>query len=164
MLEKKMKTRFKLIFEGEPDLDLALFRKSIPEVFQVTEENDGIYVGIESTTPEDKSCQFLLERELDRHFFLTAVKIEASMICSRVKRSIKLQWRIHGGLPKDIAPQKWNYELPIQLRLWSIAVDSNEMLLKVILFFQIIELSYPNKSDYPMYTKRGRYPLIEGLP
>lgn len=150
-----MKTVFKLLFEGNPDIEIMKFQSSLPSSFIVKEKNDGIYVEIESDSEGDARCQRLIDRELDRHFFLTCVKIRAEMIRKRVSFSFNIGYRIHGSLPNDIQPQKWNYELPIQLRLWSIAVDHNDILTKLLLLFQIIELSYPDTNDsefYPIYN------------
>ena len=148
-----MNTRFKLIFEGnESDIEIPKFKKSLPANFEVAEEDDGIYITIKSEKAEDERCQCLVNRELDRHFFLTAVKIRAEMIRSRMSDSLTMQHRIHDRLPEDITPQRWNDELPIQLKLWSIVVDSDDIPLKVLLFFQIIELAYPDRNHYPEYT------------
>lgn len=75
-----------------------------------------------------------------------------------------MRYRIHGELPKDIKPQKWNYELPLQLRLWSMAVDlQNEFRLQILYYFHIIELAYPDNSSYPEYTDNTipPHPLTE---
>lgn len=150
-----MKTVFKLQFEGEPAIDLSKFQSSLPHAFLVREKNDGVYVEIESDLKEDDRCQRLIDRELDRHFFLTCVKIKANMIKKKITFSLCLRNRIHGSLPDDIQPQNWNYELPIQLRLWSVAVDHNDVLTQLLLLFQIIELSYPDTNNpqfYPRYN------------
>lgn len=157
-----MKTTFKLLFEGNPDIEIKKFQSSLPPSFLVREKNDGIYVEIESNSEEDDRCQRLIDRELDRHFFLTCVKIRAEMIRKRVTSSLSMSYRIHGSLPDDIQPQKWNYELPIQLRLWSIADDHNDILTKLLLLFQIIELSYPdtnNPRSYPIYNNSTSPPV-----
>lgn len=147
-----MKTKFKLIFEGdEPDINIPQFKKSLPWNFEFTKEKDGLHISLNSVTPEDDKCQFLIDRELDRHFFLTSVKIKASMIRTRVSASITTRFNIHGALGEDVKPQQWNYELPIQLKLWSIAIDSNEILLQIILFYQIIELTYTDDQCFPIY-------------
>ena len=79
-----MKTVFKLQFEGEPAIDLSKFQSSLPHAFLVREKNDGVYVEIESDLKEDDRCQRLIDRELDRHFFLTCVKIKANMIKKKI--------------------------------------------------------------------------------
>jgi hypothetical protein len=149
-----MKTVFKLVFERNPDIEIRKFQSSLPPIFFIREETDGIYIEIESDSEEDNRCQRLIDRELDRHFFLTCVKIRAEMIRKIVSLSLDVRFRIHGSLPDDIHPQEWKYELPIQLRLWSVAVDHNDILTKLLLLFQIIELSYPDTSNpqfYPVY-------------
>jgi len=147
-----MNTRFKLLFEGEPDIDLVRFKQSLPSNFEVSKEHNEIFVSLPSKTPEDTKCQYIIDRELDRHFFLTCVKIKATMIKKRVTANFEISCRIHGKLSEQVEPQKWNYNLSVQLRLWSIAVDANEVLLQIILFYQIIELSIPNSQSIPKYT------------
>jgi hypothetical protein len=101
---------------------------------------------------------------LDRHFFLTCVKIKAEMMTKIVGIEEEFRFRIHGELPRDIKPQKWNYELPIQLRLWSIAVDlHNEFRLQILYYYHIIELAYPDKASFPDYTDHtiAPHPLTE---
>ncbi len=158
-----MATEFKLLFEGKPDLEIDKFQRSLPPDFRVAKRDDGIYVTIEYALTEDERCQYLIDRELDRHFFLTCVRIRAEMVRTRVTYSLTVSYRIHGLLPDDIRPQNWNYELPIQLRLWSIAADSTEVRTKLILLFQIIELAYPERSHYPEYTDstKAPHPLAE---
>lgn len=153
-----MSTKFKLLFEGKPDLDIDKFQQSLPSNFKVTSESDGIYVAINSTVAEDRRCQYVIDRELDRHFFLTCVKIRAEMVCTRVQASLRINYRIHGALPDGVRPQNWSYELPIQLKLWSIATDTMDVCTKLILLFQIIELAYPKKTDYPKYDDSTRVP------
>lgn len=164
-----MKTKFKLYFESDPpDIDKALFIQSLPDNFELTQEENTFYISILSNESEDRKCQFFIDRELDRHFFLTSVKIEAKMVKAKglISASHASTWRAHNGLNENIAPQQWNYELPLQLRLWSMAIDSNQILLKVIFYFQIIELSYPDPNNihhYPKYLdiKSAPAPLTE---
>lgn len=161
---KKLKHKLKLIFESrEPDLDKDAFQRSLPANFKLKEENDGIYIYVESDVTADEQLESLVNRELDRHFFLTCVKIKAEIVKSRVTAELVFKYRIHGSLPANIRPQRWNYKLPIQLRLWALAVDSSNMLAKVILLFQIIELAFPDSSQYPEYkdSSTAPHPLTE---
>ena len=160
-----MKHKLKLIFESlEPDLDKDVFQRSLPANFKLKEENDGIYIYVESNVTDDEQLKYLVTRELDRHFFLTCVKINAEIVKSQVTATLEYSWRIHGSLPKNVRPQRWNYDLPIQLRLWALASDSRDMMTKVILLFQIIELTFPRGSHfYPEYKNSSRtpHPLTE---
>jgi len=154
-----VKTKFKLIFENAShNFDIELFIQSLPPNFEIEKKGDVFFILIPSDNPEDKKCQFLIDRELDLHFFLTSVRIKASMITRLKSVEISTSYRIYGKLPENIAPQNWTYKLPLQLRLWAIASDSNVSLLKIILYFQIIELAYPNNSAYPPYTDRNMEP------
>ena len=158
-------TKFKLLFETDvPDIDLPLFQKSLPSSFKAYEDNGNVFVDIETSIEEDSNAKYLIDRELDRHFFLTCVKIKAEMIKKRFCANLDMHSRIHGELPENIQPQKWNYELPLQLRLWSMAIDLyNEFRLQILCYFQIIELAYPKKSSFPQYTDSTTppHPLTE---
>jgi hypothetical protein len=127
-------TKFKLGFETEePDIDLEKFQRSLPPAFKVYEETKNIYIAIETRNDEDENAKYLIDRELDRHFFLTCVKITSEMVRKRIQNSLIISYRIHGDLPENIKPQKWNYELPIMLKLWSMATDlRNEFRLQIL--------------------------------
>ncbi len=152
-----MVTEFKLLFEDDSDINIDKFQQSLPANVLVEPRNDGIYVVIESTDSEDEKCQYLIDRELDRYYFLTNVRIRAEMIRSGVTLTIPIRWSIHGALPEDIQPQKWNYELPLQLRLWSLASATDVVIMKLLLLFQIIELT-PPESGYPYYNDPTKSP------
>lgn len=153
-----MKHKLKLIFESrEPDLDKDAFQRSLPANFELKEENGGIYIYVELNVTDDEELKYHVNRELDRHFFLTCVKISAEIVKSPLTVTLDSSYRVHGSLPKNIRPQCWNYELPIQLRLWALAADARNMMVKVILLFQIIELAFPDKS-YPKYNESSIVP------
>ncbi|OGW57647.1 MAG: hypothetical protein A2Z09_00975 [Nitrospirae bacterium RBG_16_43_8] len=139
------------------------FQCSLPANFKLKEENDGIYIYVESDVTGDEQLEYLVNRELDWHFFLTSVKIKAEIVKSSLTVTLGYSYRIHGQLPANIGPQRWNYELPIQLRLWALADHSRDMITKVILLFQIIELAFPASSQYPEYrdSSIAPHPLTE---
>ena len=159
------KTKFRLGFETEePDIDLEKFTKSLPSCFQVQTQENNIFISLETSLEDDDNAKYLVDRELDRHFFLTCVKITAEIVKRKITNSFTSWYRIHGDLPEDIEPQVWNYELPIMLRLWSMAIDlHSEFRLKILYYFHIIELAYPEKSSYPDYTDYANppHPLTE---
>ena len=147
-----MSTKFKLLFENiEPDIDLLELQKSLPLNFQVAREDDGIYITIPSKQDEDERCQKLVDRELDRYFFLTWVNIRAEIVRRAYTISVTMKQTVYGPLPEGLGPQCWNYELPIQLRLWSLAFDTDNIVLKAIFFYQIIELAYPDGAGFQRY-------------
>jgi hypothetical protein len=148
-----MGTKFKLIFENiEPDIDLVKLQKSLSSGFMVEGESDSIYITIPLNEGEGEKCQNLVNRELDRYFFLTAVKIRAEMVRTIYKVGITIQQTVYSGLPEGIKPQNWNdtdrHQLSMQLRLWSLAIGADDLCLKAILFYQIIELS---GCEFPPY-------------
>ena len=78
-----MPTCYRLIPEGPSiDLDLERFRQSLPPSIQIVQANDGLYASVESETTEDPNSQGLIDRELDRIFFVTYVRLRAEM-CRR---------------------------------------------------------------------------------
>ena len=147
-------TKFKLFFETEePDIDLEKFKKSLPSSFEVQKKDRDIFISLKTSVEDDDNAKYLIDRELDRHFFLTCVKITAEIVKRTVTSSFTSRYRIHGDLPENIEPQVWNYELPIMLKLWSLAIDlHNEFRLQLLYYFHIIELAYPERSSYPDYT------------
>jgi hypothetical protein len=113
-----LKHKLKLIFESrEPDFDKDAFQRSLPTNFKLKKENDGIYIYIEADATDDEQLKYLVNRELDRHFFLTCVKINAEIVKPSLTVTFDYSYRIHGSLPKNIRPQLWNYKLPVQPKL-----------------------------------------------
>jgi len=157
-----MPTRYRLISEGSSvDLDFECFRASLPASIQLELDADGLYASVDSAEPEDPCTQVLIDRELDRIFFVTCVRVRAEMCRRSVSASLIGRYRIHGRIPQGTAPLKWTDRLSLQLKLWSIAIDSNDYYLKLILFFQIIELSHPDmgdKNSYPPYKDSAQPP------
>ena len=151
-----MLTTFRLVAEREPiDLNLARLQNALPASMRVLERPDGVYVNVESAEDEDLSTQSLIDREVDRIQFLTCVKFRAEMCRSAVSATVSSCWRVHGALPEEVRPITWTDTLALQLRLWALATEAQDPGLKVLLHFQIIELSYPDTRDraaYPPYT------------
>jgi len=150
----------------ESDIDLLSLQKSLPPTFEVVKEDDGIYIIIPSEQEEDEGCQALINRELDRYFFLTWVKIRAKMERRAYKITVAVKQTVYGPLPEGLNPQVWSDELPTQLRLWALAIEADDLVLKAILFFQIIELTYPltrKQKAYVAYkdTDEAPEPLTE---
>lgn len=150
-----MPTRYRLVPEGQHlDVDMVLFRDALPSSIILEEERGNVYAILDSKGSEESSTQILINRELDRLFFLTCVRLRAEMCRRTVTASFKFGFRIHGHLPAVVRPQIWSDQLTLQLRLWALAADVEDTYLKVLLLYQIIELSYPNTRDniaYPPY-------------
>lgn len=151
-----MPTVFRLVPEGESiDLDFDRFRASLPDTFTLDQRLDGLYLSISSPELDDESAQHLADRELDRIFFLTCVRVRAEMCRRTVTATLAGGYRVHGAIPEDTRPVAWTEKWALQLRLWSIAADSPDPLIKALLLFQIIELEYPDTSNvaaYPRYA------------
>ncbi|MFT3758410.1 hypothetical protein [Thauera sp.] len=157
-----MATTFRLVPEREPiDLNFERLKNSLPASMCVLKKPDGIYVTVESTEDEDPSTQVLIDREVDRIQFLTCVKFRAEMCRRTVTATLSLCWRVHGPLPKEVRPLTWTGALALQLRLWALATEAQDSALRVLLHFQIIELSYPNTRDkeaYPPFSGGSHSP------
>jgi len=52
----------------------------------------------------------------------------------------------------------WTDSLALQFRLWVLASEANDPMIRILLHFQIIELSYPDTGD------AAAYPRYEGGP
>jgi hypothetical protein len=128
--------------------------------------DDGVHIVVETLVEEDESAHQLVQRELDRIFFLTCVRARAEMCRRRVYADFTVSYRIHGELPAGLEPQDWGGEdwgstIALQLRLWSVAVDIADPPTQLLIFFQIIELAYPDTNDsvpYPIYVDATRPP------
>lgn len=152
-----MPTVFKLVPDHLLlDLDKLLLQKSLDPSMKVQDRNDGTYVVIgQDGDKESENAQRRLNRELDRIFFLTSVRLTAELASGSVSCTLSLCWNVHGRLPETVEPQCWTPELTLQLRLWRIAAGETDPAFKILLLFQIVELSYPCTSDkdhYPTYN------------
>jgi hypothetical protein len=148
-----MPTLFKLIaLDGVPlDIDVGLFQQSLSNDMRIASREDGTYVTVDSVNDEDGAAQYRIDRELDRLYFLTNVRVRAEMCKRTATATVTARYNIHGTLPVTIKPLAWSYELALQLRLWAIAATHDDPLVKILLLFQVIELSY-SKRDYPDYV------------
>lgn len=152
-----MATLFYITQEGQNpaiDLDVDIFRSSLPQEIILESRKNGLYAIVASIEPEDASTQQLIDRELDRLYFLTCVRLHAEMIRRPAQASYSTSNRIHGKIPEGLAQLSWSDELTLQLKLWSIAIDSTDYIVRILLYYQIIEVSYPktdDKENYPTY-------------
>ena len=151
-----MPTVYQLRSPNSNDIDLHLgrFQAMLPSSMSLEKRDDGLYVTVASSGSEDESTQQLINRELDRVFFLTSVRVKAEMIRRTVVATFRGAWSVHGELPAGTGPLIWTDTVALQLRLWALASDLVDLSMKVILYFQIIELSFPDTNDrthYPLY-------------
>lgn len=156
-----MKTKFKLIFKCDTakekcfNNELQAFKKSLPSTFTLEKEKDDFFISIETKKEEDHSVQYLIDRELDKYFFLTHIEISAEIITKYTGKPFVSVTGGYGSLHDNISPQKWNYNLPLQLRLWRRAYESDNFRLRMLYYFQIIELFSPT---YPPYADSANPP------
>ncbi|HEV6968080.1 hypothetical protein [Roseateles sp.] len=149
--------------DQNPELDLVAFQKALPAGLVLEGRSDGAYIIVATLLEEDEHAQYLVDRELDRLFFLTGVRFRAEMCRRSVHADLRANWCIHARIPNNVAPLSWSYNLALQLRLWSVAFETLDPMIRMLLLFQIIELSYPAPSDFPPYldSRLAPHPLTE---
>ena len=156
----KMPTLFRVLGQML-DLDQARFQEVLPDSMRLEARQDAMYLHVAMAKEEEAAAQYQVDREFDRVFFLTCIRLNAEMCRKIAKGYARGSWSVQGAMPQSTGKQVWSYNLVLQLRLWSIASDTDDELIKILLYFQIIELSYPdlsNKSHYPKYSERSQNP------
>lgn len=148
---------------GNPNLSVILLQQAMPTEMRVHEESSGLFVDVTSSKPEDSRTQYLVDRELDRIYFLTSIRYDAEMVTRRVMASRRVSWTRQTQLPVTIKPMKWTYERALQFKFWALAAEIRDPAARVLLLFQIIELQYPTPSAYPPYIDSNLppHPLTE---
>lgn len=149
-----MNAKFLLSFELDDGSEffppvLEKFKKLLPDHFKVTTENNNVYLEIIDVKYNDLSYEQKIERELDRWFFLTTTKVAAEIIGQRIEKEFCFKIGAEQSFPNDIGKQEWDAILALQLRLWLMADECNELNFKILLLYQIIELS---GCDFDKYT------------
>lgn len=149
-------TTFRLLHRGGSlDVDLPAFQSMLPSSMTVVHREDACYIEVQTAKEEDPSAQFHVDRELDRLFFLTCVRVEAEMCRRTGSAEFVVAWSVHGPIPSGTKRQHWSYALGVQLRLWSLACAATDPFAKIVLLYQIIELSNPS---FPPYTDATKAP------
>jgi hypothetical protein len=133
---------------GKLDLDLAKLQRALPSAMRVDVRPDGTYVEVGVESEREVTAQHLMDRELDRLFFLTCVRLSAVECTTTAAKTLTGRWRVHAKLPESIGPQQWTETLTLQLRLWTVASDEDDPLVKILLLYQIIELSGRESPTY----------------
>lgn len=141
-----MNAKFLLSFELNDGSEffppvLEKFKRLLPDHFKVIIENNNIYLEIIDVKHKSLSCQQEVERELDRWFFLTTTKVTAEKIEQSCEKAFCFQIIAEQSFPDDIEKQEWDAVLALQLRLWFMANECNELNFKILLLYQVIELS-----------------------
>ena len=140
---------------GSLDLDLTAFQSMLPSSMTVVPRDGDCYIEVETQREEDACAQFHLDRELDRLYFLTCVRVRAEMCRQTVFTERRFAWSVHGSIPPGTKPQTWSYALGLQLKLWALACEAVDPLARIVLLYQIIELSAP---IFPVYSDSARPP------
>jgi len=144
-----METTFRLHpLESKFEVDLKLLQQSLPLGFAIEERIDGVYMVVEAASEEAQGAQYLVERELDRLFYLTRVRLRAAMVRRTVYADLKVSYDIQAALNPQIKPLNWTYELALQLRLWVLASEMQDPILRMLMLYQIIELASPTFEPY----------------
>lgn len=159
-------TTFTLRYEGTTlDVDRSLFQAMLPPSMQVVEQNGATTLAVQTTREEDAESQLQVDRELDRLFFLTGVRCKAEMHRRRVTAVFHFKVPVHGSIPAGTPPQTWTNILGLQFRLWALASEAEDPIFRILLLYQIVELSNPDSSVYPKYLDKSQppHPLKECL-
>lgn len=149
-----MPTKFHLSSD-DASFDEVRLQEILPADMEVDKTSEGIYIDVESSSDEDIEAQSRIDRELDRIYFLTCNRMRAEMCRRSVTKSLTCRYTVFGKIPDGTKPIHWTDKLALQLRLWQIASEADDPLIKVLLYFQIVELEYPNTRDnaaYPEYS------------
>jgi len=148
-----------------------LIREQLGEGFAVREreaqnfsfrEEDGqlllVVEAFDRLTDEQVFCQ--VQRECDRLFFLTGQQLGPGLLRKEKPDGSSTGFISHTAdafIVKPLAPeinrQDWQEKpLAVQLRLWQLAQFADlPVAARINLLFQIIEITYPDRDDYPKY-------------
>ena len=147
-----MRTTYRIqTTQQKAEIEIDRFQRALPAGFLVERRMDGLFISLETSSEEDEKSQHLVDRELDRLFFLTGCRFRSEMCRRSIYCDLKASYCIFASLPSTIKPALWTPDLSLQLHLWAIASEAPDPIIKIFLLFQIIELSYPNNSSFPDY-------------
>lgn len=154
-------TRYRLTFPAKHSLSLASIASILPPTMTLVQTDEGVILSVESLVPEDPATGPQVTRELDRVFFFTVVRIQAEMERRTVGASLTSSYDVQGNLPGGLGPHQWTQTTELQARFWRLACDAKDPSLRLMLFFQIIELAYPDTRcsvSYPVYQSATQAP------
>lgn len=161
-----MQLIYRLLIETPvAEFDLDSFRKLLPGSIEARRQDDAHFLRIQAE--DHTEAQALIDRELDRYYFLSYIKCRAEPYEPGYGPWSDEVWSTTlKPLPEALGPQtRGDDPLWIQLRLWGAALEQRNLVLKTILLFQILELKHPNRKDaaYPEYdhTDKAPSPLRE---
>ncbi len=147
-----------------------------PNNFQLNTETDKTFLIVTTEDTSESEVFIKVQRECDRIFFLTGEQLNPQFQYTKNAKGIKTcqqcitsnSWVI-AKPPQNIDKQEWDLTFTVQLRLWQLARLPNlPVAVKINLFFQIIEIAFPdrrNEINYPKYTDSNvpPYPIKESL-
>ena len=161
-------TKFRLKFDSDKtysELITAGFnvnklKNMLPDSFRLHEEGGNLHIIIETVRDDDvSSAAPLLDRELKRFYFFTNMEVEYQHVTARGTIRVEQQFDFVissiNNLPEDIGKQNWNDKLSLQVSLWHLAFKEKDVKTKILIFYQILELSgyafdkYQNPNEAP---------------
>lgn len=148
-------TRYRIHQPEKHSLKWRTIADILPRRMSMQVDGDIWHIEVESRTEEDADTQQLVDRELDRVFFFTMVRLSAEMCRRTVGVSLHCSWDVQADLPPGLKAQDWSQTLELQARYWRYAADTSDPILRVLLYFQVIELTHPRLDDqraYPEFT------------
>ena len=167
-----MSIKYYFTISKRKEFKLSDTNKIFPQNFSVTEENEclSLVVTVEEGL-SDSQVFNQVQQECDRIFFLTAEEFNPEFKCKcklnnggskTCQAEIKSDSYIVAPISQNIARQKWDLSLSVQLRLWQLAsIFELSIATKINLLFQIIEIYFPDTGDnncYPEYTNSSIVP------
>ncbi|MCI5191426.1 MAG: hypothetical protein D3905_16920 [Candidatus Electrothrix sp. AS4_5] len=162
-------TKFRLKFDNDDKtyselitagFNINKFKDMLPDNFRLHEEDGKLHITIETIRDDDVANSMpLLDRELKRFYFFTNLEVEYQHI---TVRGTILSEGVYGfelssinNLPDDIGKQSWNEQVSLQFSLWHLASKEKDVKTKILIYYQILELSgyafdkYKNPNESP---------------
>ncbi len=162
-------TKFRLKFDNDDKtysqlitagFNINKFKDILPDNFRLHEEDGKLHITIE-TIRDDDTCSAipLLDRELKRFYFFTNMEIKYQHVTVRgtipVMKACTQVFSSVNNLPNNIGRQNWNDKTSLQVSLWHLSSKSSDIKTRILIFYQILELSgytfnkYINPNETP---------------
>jgi len=145
-------------------------KEIFPDNFQIKIENGKYFLIVETMSVLDMDVFIEVQKECDRIFFLTGEQLNPQLewkknddgVTTRLQ-SLRTDIRCVNKIPKDLTKQQWSSDssdLAVQLRLWQLTKLPNlQIAIRINLLYQIIEIAFPDKNNYPKYVNSNIPPV-----
>ncbi|MDP8263199.1 MAG: hypothetical protein P9M13_07850 [Candidatus Ancaeobacter aquaticus] len=135
-------------------------KEIFPDNFRIKIENGKYFLIVETMSGLDRDVFIEVQKECDRIFFLTGEQLNPQFewkknddgVTTRLQ-SFRNDFRCVEKIPDNSTKQQWTPCLTVQLRLWQLAkLPDLPIAAMVNLLFQIVEIAFPDKKQYPKYV------------